>query len=146
MDHILCKRRLLRHYFESVWVILGGWDNNLGGWSWVGMYGALFWVGGGGREYILVDWGWMGWVGVSEGGWRWVGVGALFDNAHNKQRISYFRTTHAIWTMITKQPQKTQTTGYMKYQQLCNNVSNVNYYYKNVSPKHGDFKREIVTQ
>ena len=37
---------------------------------------------------------------------------------NNKQRISYFRTTHAIRTMTTKQQQKTQTTGYKKYQQL----------------------------
>ena len=58
LDHILCEwqlarhyLRLVRHYFEWVWVILGGW----------GVDGALFWVGG-------VRWGCMGhyfgWVGV----------------------------------------------------------------------------------
>ena len=62
MDHISCKWRLLRHYFEWVWVILGEWDIILGAWGWVGVYGALFWVGwdgwvlfvvGGGVLYIL---------------------------------------------------------------------------------------------
>ena len=47
-----------------------------------------------------------------------MGVGALFEKAHNKKRISYFRRTHAIRTMTTKQQQKTQTMGYTKYQQL----------------------------
>ena len=37
--------------------------------------------------------------------------------------------------MSRKQHQKIQTTGYRNYQNI-----------KNVSPKHEDFKREIVTQ
>ena len=28
--------------------------------EWVGASGALFWVGGGGWENILVEWGWVG--------------------------------------------------------------------------------------
>ena len=122
MDHILCKRRLLRHYLEWVWVILGGWDIILGGWGWVGVYEALFCVGEVGWGIIVSGWGWMGkyfgWLRVSESGWGWVGVGALFEKAHNKKRISYFRRTRAIRTMTTKQQQKTQTMGYTKYQQL----------------------------
>ena len=31
LDHILCEWRLMRHYFERVWVILGGWGIILGG-------------------------------------------------------------------------------------------------------------------
>ena len=78
MGHILCKWRLLRHYFEGVWVVLGGQDIILGGWVWVGVYKALFWVGVGVLENILVGWVW---VGMSGGEWEWVRVGALFDNA-----------------------------------------------------------------
>ena len=51
LDHVLCKWWLVRHYFEWVWVILGGW----GEWGcmglffgWGGVVGALFWVGGSG--------------------------------------------------------------------------------------------------
>ena len=54
MDHILCKWRLLRQYFEWVGVFLGEWDIILGGWRWVGVYGALFWVGGGGWVHCLI--------------------------------------------------------------------------------------------
>ena len=43
---------------------------------------------------------------------------AITNTMNNKQRISFFRTTHAIRTMTTKQHQKTQTTGYTKYQQI----------------------------
>ena len=43
---------------------------------------------------------------------------AITNTMNNKQRISYFRTTHAIRTMTTKQQQKTQTTGYTKRQQI----------------------------
>ena len=43
---------------------------------------------------------------------------AITNTMNNKQRISFFRTTHAIRTMTTKQQQKTQTTGYTKYQQI----------------------------
>ena len=42
----------------------------------------------------------------------------IMNTMNNMQRISYFQTTHAIRTMTTKQQQKTQTTGYMKYQQI----------------------------
>ena len=50
---------------------LGGRDIIFGRWGWVGVYGALFWVGGCGWENILV-------------GWVWVGIGAMFDNAGSK--------------------------------------------------------------
>ena len=40
------------------------------------------------------------------------------NTMNNKQRITYFRTTHTIWTITTKQQQKTKTTGYTKYQQI----------------------------
>ena len=43
---------------------------------------------------------------------------AITNTMNNKQRISFFRTTHAIRTMTTKQQQKTQTTGFTKYQQI----------------------------
>ena len=55
---------------------------------------------------------------------------------NNKQRISYFRTTHTIRTMTTKHQQKTHDNGLY---QIPTNI-------KNFSPKHEDFKREIVTQ
>ena len=42
----------------------------------------------------------------------------ITNTMNNKQIISYFRTTHAIRTMATKQQHKTQTAGYKKYQQL----------------------------
>ena len=62
----------------------------MGYFGWVGAGKALLWVGGSG-------WGCMGhyfgWVGASRGGWDiilggwwWVGVGALFDNAHLKRK------------------------------------------------------------
>ena len=35
------------------------------------VYGALFWVGGGGWENILVEWGSLGMSGDE---WGWVGV------------------------------------------------------------------------
>ena len=76
----------MKHYFEWVWVILGNWWIILREREWVGVYGELFWVGGwglseGGLGIILGEWRW---VGMSVGGWGWKGVGALFDNAHNK--------------------------------------------------------------
>ena len=42
----------------------------------------------------------------------------ITNTMNNKQIISYFRTTHAIRTMTTKQQQKTQATGYTKYQHI----------------------------
>ena len=42
-------------------------------------YGTLFWVGGGGWGIILDAWGWVGKY------FRWVGVGALFDNGQKNQ-------------------------------------------------------------
>ena len=60
LDHVLCKLQSVKHYFEWVWVILGRWDIILGG--------ALFWVGGGGRENILGGWEWV-WLSGSEWGW-----------------------------------------------------------------------------
>ena len=42
------------------------------------MYGALFWEGGD-RSVIILG-GKIFWVGGDE--WGWVGVGALFGNAH----------------------------------------------------------------
>ena len=70
LDRIWSEWRLVRYYFKWVWVILGGW-------GWVGVYGALF-----------------------LGGWEWVEVGALFDNARNiflfiflKFGKSYFQGT-----------------------------------------------------
>ena len=42
------------------------------------MYGALFWMGGD-RSVIILG-GKIFWVGGDE--WGWVGVGALFGNAH----------------------------------------------------------------
>ena len=56
MDHILCKWRLLRQYFEWVGVFFG----------WVGHY--FGWVEVSGSVW-----------GIILGGWGW--VGALFDNA-----------------------------------------------------------------
>ena len=86
LDNILYDWRLVRHYVEWVWVILGEWglakhyfwrvraDRGgcgiiLGGWRWVGMSGALFWVVGGGWENILGEWGWVGGGG---GEWEWI--------------------------------------------------------------------------
>ena len=68
LDHILCSLRLVRHYLEWVWVILGGW-------GWVGLGGEIFWVGGGGWKNVLSEWGWVEVTGVSGGGggeWGWV--------------------------------------------------------------------------
>ena len=49
-----------------MWVVLGRWGIILGGWGcmghyfrWVGVNGALFWVGGGEWENILDVWGWV---------------------------------------------------------------------------------------
>ena len=44
----------------------------------MGVNGALFWVEGGGWAIILREWGWVGKY------FGWLGVGALFDNAHQK--------------------------------------------------------------
>ena len=68
LDRILCEWQLvrhylqfIRHYFEWVWVILGGQ-------GWVETSGVLFWVGWGEWDIILSGWGWVGkyfeWVGV----------------------------------------------------------------------------------
>ena len=67
LGHILCEWRLMRHYFEWMWIFLGGWGNILGWWWWVGHY--FGWVGVGGNIF------WVGWRG-----WGWVGVGVMFDN------------------------------------------------------------------
>ena len=83
MDHILCKWRLLRHYFEWVWVILDGLDIILGRWGWVELYGVLFWVGEGewghyfgcagvGRKIFWLGGGGWGLVEVSGGELGWV--------------------------------------------------------------------------
>ena len=53
--------------------------------GWVGVGGALFWVGGG---------GWGG-GGIIFCGWGWVGMGALFDNVHLENiflNLLYFGT------------------------------------------------------
>ena len=42
LDHFLCEWRLVRHYLEWVWVILGGW-------GWVGGVWGI----------ILGEWGWV---------------------------------------------------------------------------------------
>ena len=42
VNHILREWQLVRHLFEWVWVILGGWDITLGEWGWAGMYGPYF--------------------------------------------------------------------------------------------------------
>ena len=83
MDHILCKWRLLRHYFEWGWVALGRWDIILGGWGCMGHFFGrvevdrkIFWVGGDGWDE-----------------WEWVGVGARFDNAVRKSIKKFI-----IWT------------------------------------------------
>ena len=62
LNHILCGRRLVKHYFE--WLGVGG-----------GVYVALFLlvgVGGGGWSVILGGWAWVGkdfgWVRLGEGG------------------------------------------------------------------------------
>ena len=106
MDHILCKWRLFSHYFEWVWVILGGLDIIFGRWGWVGVYGVLFWVGEGGWGIILDRRGWVGrylvgWgrVGISGGEWGWVGVGALFDNAFCKILNSLFVRPSIMWLL-----------------------------------------------
>ena len=56
LDNNLCKTRIVRHFFEWVWVILGGWVSVEFYFGWVngskGMDRTLFWVGGGG-------WGWL---------------------------------------------------------------------------------------
>ena len=86
----------VRHYLgwvgvggKTFWVDGGGCENILDGWGGKGVSGTLFWVGGGGWTNILGKWGW---IRVSECGWSWVGVGALFDNAHSK-RINYQKKT-----------------------------------------------------
>ena len=63
MDHILCESRLVKHYFQWVWVIMGRWGIFLGGWRWVVADEALFWGGG------AFFWGGRGWVGVCGGGY-----------------------------------------------------------------------------
>ena len=79
-----------------IWVsvILGGWNIILSGWGWVGVYGALFWMGVGcvghyfgwvgvGGKIFWVDgggWGWMGMSGVGGDEWWWVHC-LMFDNA-----------------------------------------------------------------
>ena len=76
LKHILCECWLMRHYFQWVWVTLSEWGIILGGWECVGMYVALFLVGGD-------EWGWVehyfGWVGmggkiflVDGSDWGWV--------------------------------------------------------------------------
>ena len=56
----------MKHYFELVWVIFGKWGWMEHYFGWVGVYGALFWVGGGGQENILDGLRWVG------GEWGWV--------------------------------------------------------------------------
>ena len=68
-----------------IWVGVNGWENILAGQEWVGVYGALFWVGRGRWEKTF-------WVGG--GGWRWVRVGALFNNDQIKQ----WRNGGTFWT------------------------------------------------
>ena len=55
------------------------------------------------------------------------------QTANNKQRISYFRRTHAIGTVTTKRQQKTDNG-------LSEIPTNIN-----VSPKHEDFKRNCYS-
>ena len=70
LDHILCEWQAVSQ--ALFWVSVGGWGIILGGCGWVVVGGALFWeVRVGGKIF---------WVGG--GGWGWVGVGALFHNAH----------------------------------------------------------------
>ena len=65
--------------------------------GWVGVGGALFWVGGGGWGIFLSGWRWV-WVGgwgIIFCGWGWVGMGALFDNVHLENiflNLLYFGT------------------------------------------------------
>ena len=64
-----------------MWVFLSrsGWGIILGGWRWVGVYKALFWVGRGECGSVRHYFGWVGvggkifWVGG--GGWGLVGAG-----------------------------------------------------------------------
>ena len=84
LDHILYEWRLVRRYFEWVWVILGRRGIISGKWGWVEVYGPLFWMDGGEWSWVGHYFGWLGvsgkifWVGG--GGWGWVGMSALFDN------------------------------------------------------------------
>ena len=94
------------------WVGGSGWENILVGWEWMGVYHALFWVGGVWWENMSGRWGWVrkyfglvmviggkwdiilggwGWVGVGGGDWGRVGLSALFDNAHFKPSITFFK-------------------------------------------------------
>ena len=57
LDHILCEWRLVRDYFECVWVILGGWGWVSHYFGWMGVGGPLFWVDCGGWVIILGVWG-----------------------------------------------------------------------------------------
>ena len=71
LDHILCEWRLVRQYFECklFWVGGGGWDIILGGWSYVEVYGTLFWVAGGEWGCVMhYVFGKIFWVGG--GGWE----------------------------------------------------------------------------
>ena len=66
------------HYFEWLWVYLGGWDIILDELGCMGVYGTLFWVGGGKWGIILGGWGWVvhyiGWVELGGDDRGWVGV------------------------------------------------------------------------
>ena len=53
LEHVLCEWRLIRHYFEWVWVISGGSGCMKHYFGWVG-------VSGGGWGIILGGYGWLG--------------------------------------------------------------------------------------
>ena len=81
----------MRHLFEWVQAILGGWDIILGKWGWVGVYGNYFGlarVSRSGWGIIVGELWWVGhyfgWMGVGGfeldwdiilGEWDWVGGG-----------------------------------------------------------------------
>ena len=99
LDHILCEWRLVRHYFEWVWVnwVIGiGWGIILGERR----------VSGGWWDIILGGWRW---AGMSGGGWGWVWVGALFDNAlHVYKNIIWSDVRHgdSLSVEINKESKK----------------------------------------
>ena len=73
VNHILREWQLVRHLFEWVWVILGGWDIILCEWGRAGMYGPYFGLARVSGSYWALLWvscdGWaLFWV---EGG-RWM--------------------------------------------------------------------------
>ena len=70
LNHILCGRRLVKHYFEWLGVggggvcgiIFAGW----GGWRWVERY--FGWLGMGWKRFWVGEVG-RGWARVGGGGW-----------------------------------------------------------------------------